>query len=1089
MPPIPGAIGGFEARRESLVSPDVSQNLLPEILDPETDFRERRRIAMLPTRGYRRFLRLPASSGTSRRITGIGGTREIDERMAVSAGRRLNLLETPEHHSPAQLLESGTQLHTDVVVRPVYGAYEHLAGETYYAVGDGTLRCVSNAIPEPRVVDISDVPSRWTPIGVAGDRATGYVWISCAEDRLVRAFGRSGDGLLNRANSLDLELSASDVAMPESLWFYSYSREKVMAVVDGIGGEVFLYRLVAVPRREWVQASVHGTRNPLTLQLAAGNPDSGDRRPVQPGGVWMDSTTVVVVSRSDRKVYTFSRVSGDLRSVADLHSELTAGGRVPCGFLGGAGGKVLYTDADQVQTGTKRRLSDGTIPGGAPELLAPRSGADFREREYLVPLDETGRYMAWAVDRKLHLIDLQKNRVILNVAGNVDQVTATGGRFVGVDSPGGTLAASPPGAVLLTENATRLSVETSASIVVPRLPAAGGSKAKSVAVTVSNVYVTTHENILRIYDRNDLQDPFVEPDGGLSPTRRTYSQVAVSGAPAGTGSKAGQICIAVVTGSPASLDFRFYDRPPMTKADLEAPAETLTTGSVPNGITSSDQITAMAFDDSYVFVILDDGTTKSSRMVTRSGRTPPTGDLATAGRSLHMPTTWDGSLDEEGYEVRGIDMAGGILRAAIFHTSEPTRIRALYINRDTLSAKPRQQIEEWLEMGPTSGNTSLTHDGNFLYDVAAGQAEDLTLRDGTHTTAVTLVPFWLRNPYSRSAYRWRPETRQFDTSSAVSSLRGAVYAFSRNSYRVYLPDPEAEGFPFRLYATRDIGCAAPHSIAHLRETLHWIGANEGGGLRAWKVGGGERISASGSTLVGGDLEPEEILSPAVEEVLDLIGENMSSGIGWTDDSGGHPCYVVGWRIPGVTLCYDAAADAWHTRTSLRLPGDEGDPFNWQDAEQGHLRVEHSTLWRNRQFVGGYGGNNRDTGYLAEPSLAVWTDIDGGAVQRRRAFAAPLAERRRVRYNALRVDVAYDVGDAEGTEPGAVDPQFSFDISNDGGRRWVPRGVRHIGGRRPPRPFYRLGNSRSRAYRITSTDPGRFTILGVYIDVPSVAGKM
>lgn len=1052
MPFLRESIGGMMVRRDLQLSPSVAQNCFPEYGRRETEFQARPKTAMLPTRGHTRF------DAFGPRVVGMAGTREIEERLAVVSGRTLRLYTNPDdvttQGTRTMLTVAGRPTAFEVTDWPVLGCYAHAANDFLYACADGKVR---RRVGGGAVV-VQLQPEDWTPRGIAGDRTSGRIWFTSVESQFIRCYTRNQAGGMVRSPEYDLDpyAAGSDVSVqqPESLSYL----DGVLAVLDAVGGDVYLFEVQA--GGGWSFVSQSGIRNTLSLQFAAGSTDT--RRPVHPGGVHLTATEVQVLDRASRRIYRFSRGTGGVRGSSVLNTNVRG---VACGFVSGLTTPHVYLDGRQTGGADLYLASGGAALGRGLTDEVP--GVETYRPSNIIPLDDSARWMGWVCDRRFHLVDLRNDTVLMNAAGAVDQITASAGRFVGVDRSEGWLKVSPSGAqapLVGSEDARVKVLEAGGRIQVPGWPRSQSRALRSVYVGARYMLVNQDDFGLVRYDRADLEAAPVR----LGATG-IYTYVCASG-----GTRTAGQCVIVSRGtSDGVVDVRWYDSPPTTTAGLAQTAATqfMANRSLGSGIRFND-VVSVACDDDYVFFLFrgSGGVGRRSAVLRRSD-----GAYVAGLSTIHNINTW-GPPANAGYTADGIwgmDMSRGILRATLRSSTSGTAtiVRALSRNAETgYSARP----EHGINTGLYTQSSALTHDALFLYDIAGTRQTDFELADGTQTRAVTLAAFWVADPYLRSASRWRAGQWQQSRSVAISSLRGRLYDFSGTALRLWESDPQiSEGFPFAPVGVRDVGITAPDSISLVEETLYWIGSSRSGGVRCWRIG------------AESDTAPDANLSQSVEEILDGIGDDVGNAIGWTDDNGGHPTYIVGWRSPGLTLCYDTQAVEWHTRTSLRLAGDTGNPFPWQEAGQGHYRVEVSAQWRDRQYMGGYGAAG---GLVVRPSVSDWRDLDGGVVQRVRTFPGTQTERRLVRPGGLRIDTTYGLGDADGDTTGGINPGFTLQVSDDGGRTWGDPRRRSIATRIPP-VFYRLGTSRFRAYRIVCEDPVGFTLLGAYVGEPRFGARV
>lgn len=1090
MPAIRDAVGGFEARDDIQIASGAAQNCYPEILEAETEFLPRRRVAMLPTRGFRRYAKLPNV------ITGLSGTRELEERLAVASGRTLRLYKNPDADpvSPASISLLDADALESQTLYPVLGAYSHAGSGavTFYACLDGRIRVFDNSRGSAEVSVVyspADDEPHVTPRGLTGtNRITtgirqGVLWFSCVEDRRVYAWSinRSGGTYsLARYESLDLVDVIGDTAVvqPESLYYHQPAgigaTRGVIAVADAIGGEVYLFELDTDPGGSWMFVSQDSVRNTFSLQLVNQfNAEEPDRMPALPGGVHLDSDSVRIVDRRTEKIYRFSRGTGaQIGAPADIPARVKAVG-VPGGFTGGQ----LYVDGGQAPAGgVPTRVgglygySSGTKAPGV-DLADEAPDAGSWQKTPLLPLDDTGRFLAWLVDRQLNIVDLPENRLIPRVAGDLDSIARSGNRLVGCSAAKGQIRVSPPHMVIARE-ADRLGViDAGAQIVIHGRGISNPNPARWAYFGARYALIVTSGHDLFRYDRSDIEKPPVQlGSGGI------FSAIGTD--------TLGRCVLVFRELSTNNVNIRIYDIPPETNAEVARRyTDPVLAARVAHGIADAnlgfdwDKVVDVAATETHLFVLGDTDTYAVSLT--------PGFPVVSGFSRMHLASIWgvpDGrgydnvvALDASRLSVRGV--ATDVIRAAVTSsTADPqyagtenqgrayeTLLQALtplsdgtgFINQPSLNITANVNQRPY----------SLTHDSKYLYE-CDGVGKELPLRDGTPSLAVSFAAFLNVRETSRSQYRWEG-AGEIDGSHVLASLRGTVYAFTPSSLRIYQPDPDQAGFPFSLQAVRDVGICGPHAFGVIKETLFWFDRSG----RLWQI------------MRDGDTTPEPVVSAAAEDALRLVAERntasgLSDGVGLTLDAGGHPVFICSWRKPGLTLAYDSESEEWHTRTSRRFgDGPFDKPFSWQDPGQGAWRVEHSANWRGRQFYGGYGrdgAETADSGIVAEESLRNWQDIDGGPVQRVRQFGGVDYERRLVKYPVVRVDVTY-AHNISITEPYH---EYLLRVSNDGGKTFGNPRRRRITNR-PPRPFYGLGSSRYRIFRIESSADIPFSILGVF----------
>ena len=515
-----------------------------------------------------------------------------------------------------------------------------------------------------------------------------------------------------------------------------------------------------------------------------------------------------------------------------------------------------------------------------------------------------------------------------------------------------------------------------------------------------------------------------------------------------------------------------WNQPPDDANDYADAAQRIVRSINFSGVTLSTQVYALASDGAHLFMVHRTGnptrrlsvwSISSAAPVSNSIIYNPTNNPSYASE-LFDGLTFDDSLATDW--LGGITFSDGALLLAVRQsTGNDTVVRALTFSTSRTQRWARAESQDLTSQISTE-NMILANDGQFVFDSTGGLVQ-YDLPDGTPATATSLAAFRGGAVHRLSQYSWDPAQSNRTGAQAVFVIRRVLYAFNKSSLEVRDLSDETQGFPYRLVDTRTVGLVAPRTLTVVDDVVYWLGSTSGGGKRFWSFG------------ASGDSVPDALKGKAIEEMLDRMaadGVDLSEAVSHGDDVGGHPVVVTNFKSGGISLGYDADSEKWHARSSLRAIGDDPKTWDWLDEGQGVQRVTHSTTWQNRLIHGGYDRDGK--GVLAFASNDDWKDIDGGLVTRVRQFNGGEAERRRVRFPALRVDAVYDQPMVDGEEP-----YFDLMISNDGGKTFgVPR-RRRIGGRtrKPPQPFYRLGISQQRVYRVETSSPVPLVLLGAFFD--------
>ena len=1227
MAAIPTVIGGHTVRDPPQLDAGASVNMFPERSKRETEYQQRVSRFQLSTHGYQQFVRdtnLPP-------VTAMAGSRERLERLLVANGRTLRVFDRPDNSGSLSPMEASgypaqantPRARTLTRLRPVLGcanvnghAFPNAAANPiYYVRDDGEIwwnqRGKSGGAerietgPGAHLDGITPLGLACTPLGgndplAGGD--VGRIFVTCAEDRIIRCWRRTATGVFTRDEKFDLDLSIDTaVNTCESLWIDPGDIQRRMLILDTITGRVLEYGLdedAATSDDVWSRRTPLGLANPFSFQRIAG--DSRTLEPVPFGGVFSSEAHVRVVDRENSTERVAERRTG-LATTSDALPDLSDGATVlpaACGAVSGVWNtsindatRIWYVNGAQYPDGLGRLWAGNVKLTNYPDL------PDAPQRDpgpgYLVPLGDEGRHVGWVVDRRLHVIDLLNDRIITDVEGNVDSLAYNTGRLLAADASIGELKISPVNQIRAVDTERYGELVPSAQL---RVPAVSFSLNQNNRVSfeqawqVDAIYVGIREvltlanNRLIHYNRTRLHQQLPVVLNTIGAARRTTPELALYGL-----TIAGDDVLVLSADAPSAntVTIRRYDVPPNSPhefgdqiPDVAAFPPSPTTNQrvrltqavgargpgfyqwnedvspprwdpdpTPRLLDTRDKtvsggvsiIRTWAGSSEWLFGVRQNPSIRATirvwqmdaarssavsvmefgniSFVTKAGTTNvmvpdvDNSNTATAAAArVFEGLEFDNPVPNDW--IRGITFVenanaagGGYLLVAIRQREGlPTVIRAFVVNvtRDPNNAQ-RITAATWqradardLTTEASTENRMLTHDAQFVFDSSGvfvtDQLQDRLaitstriVQAGEPIRATVVAPFRHDLVERLSQYSWDPEQRNLTGVNSVAAIRRQLYAWTATGMEIRDLADETEGFPYRLREARTIGLIAPASLAVVADVLYWLGVTEGGGLRVWRVG------------QAGDLVPEYVEGKAIEEMFDRIAqerpEALTGAVGWADDTGGHPTYVLWLGKAGVSVAYDADADRWHARASsltdaeraARMMDTAAAPMTWPwlevgttgAEEQGVQRVAHSTTWRQRLVCGGY--DEQGNGVVAHYSTTDFRDIDGGPVLRRRQFAAGEAERMRVKFRKLRVDAVYNV--PLSVEAMALDqPRFAVYASDNGGESFPKLlGERDLGppGAPPPRPFYRAGYSRQRVYRVDCSAAAPFALMGAY----------
>lgn len=258
-------------------------------------------------------------------------------------------------------------------------------------------------------------------------------------------------------------------------------------------------------------------------------------------------------------------------------------------------------------------------------------------------------------------------------------------------------------------------------------------------------------------------------------------------------------------------------------------------------------------------------------------------------------------------------------------------------------------------------------------------------------------------------------------------------------------------FPFERTqgAFIEHGCAATFSVAKMNNSVFWLSRDSQG---------------NGLIYMARGYQPQRISTHAVEFAIRGY-TNITNAVAYTYQENGHHFYVLNFSEAKTTWVYDTSTGMWHERV-----------YTNAGLFERH-RANCHTFAYDKHVVGDYA-----TGKLYQLSAAVYRD-DDREITRQRVAPHVSAGLNRVYYKTLQLDMEVGTG-LDGITQG-TDPQVMMQFSDDGGHSWSNEKWASFGkiGRRTQRAIWRrLGFSRDRVFRVTTTDPVKVAIIGAQLDL-------
>ena len=262
-------------------------------------------------------------------------------------------------------------------------------------------------------------------------------------------------------------------------------------------------------------------------------------------------------------------------------------------------------------------------------------------------------------------------------------------------------------------------------------------------------------------------------------------------------------------------------------------------------------------------------------------------------------------------------------------------------------------------------------------------------------------------------------------------------------------DSGAVAFPFQRYdgATIERGCTGSYTPVKEDNSVFFLGDD----LIFYRLNG---------------IIPVRISTHALEyewQTYTTTSDAYTFSYTW----GGHKFIVLTFPTQLKTFVFDISTNLWHERES------------WDQNNQtyGRWRGNCHISWFGKELIGD--AVNGNIGYLDESAYTEYGNTIPGLL-----VAPPIhSDRKRVFHSRFELDMEFGVGLASGQ---GSDPQAMLDWSNDGGLTFTPLQIWHSIGKqgeyRRRLRWLRLGQARTRVYRLSITDPVKRVIIAAHADL-------
>lgn len=247
-------------------------------------------------------------------------------------------------------------------------------------------------------------------------------------------------------------------------------------------------------------------------------------------------------------------------------------------------------------------------------------------------------------------------------------------------------------------------------------------------------------------------------------------------------------------------------------------------------------------------------------------------------------------------------------------------------------------------------------------------------------------------------------------------------------------------------ATMDVGCAAPHSVSKMDNTVWWLGNDSRGDAIVWRMNG---------------YQPLRVSTHAMEEEMRKY-PTISDAIAYSYQQSGHSFYVLTFPTAGKSWAFDAATQQWAER-AYRMPNNQ----------LTRLRDNCHVFYQRRHLVGDW-----ENGNIYELDPETYTD-NGAAITRLKSFQHLSSSGVRQFFDKLTIDTQAGIGIG-----GAPVPEIYLRWSDDGGFTWSELRTASLGqvGQYLNKPnFNRLGSGRDRVFEVSTVATGPIAFQGAFLE--------
>lgn len=310
--------------------------------------------------------------------------------------------------------------------------------------------------------------------------------------------------------------------------------------------------------------------------------------------------------------------------------------------------------------------------------------------------------------------------------------------------------------------------------------------------------------------------------------------------------------------------------------------------------------------------------------------------------------------------------------------------------------------------------------------------------------------FYLSAAYDGTSWsnldRARAE-RDPDNILAIAGHERVLWLIGKNSTELWYNS--GNDFPFDPIPNSiiEIGTISPASIAHAGEDgLLWLAHDEKGTSQVVKTEGSKIKSVTPHSLVS----------------LFETYAGRDKAEGFVYQRRGHVFYYITFPEENKTWVYDISTDSWHERNNSRYGRFEGATY---------------IFWEQKHLVGDFQSGNV---YQLLPT----TYKDNALTIQREFRTNHIADKGQlIRHNYIELELETGMSVLSGQ---GSDPKVTMEFSDNDGKTWSYSRTKSLGAQGAYNRIIRwthLGSSRNRVYRFTMSDPVKWRVKALFLDVP------